>query len=129
MNKPRDVALYQSTKTKIYAKYPIHSAYRSGHLVKSYKKAFREKHGTSQSPYIGKRQKDQGLSRWFAEDWRNERGQVGYSKPGDIYRPTKRISQKTPTTMKELSPKQIQRAKKQKKETGHVQKFKTTQKK
>ena len=37
---PRDKKLYNKTKKIIYQKIPKHSAYRSGILVKTYKKKF-----------------------------------------------------------------------------------------
>ena len=43
------------------------------------------------------------LKRWFKEDWKNQRGETGYKKgaKGDVYRPTKKVSSKTPATFKE----------------------------
>ena len=38
MSEPKDKKLYEQVKKEIYAKYPQHSAYRSGLLVKEYKK-------------------------------------------------------------------------------------------
>ena len=35
MSKPVDQELYDKVKKKIYAKYPVHSAYRSSLLVKT----------------------------------------------------------------------------------------------
>ena len=44
------------------------------------------------------------LRRWFEEDWRTPKGKKGYSK-GDsgIFRPTKKVSSKTPKTASEMS--------------------------
>ena len=39
---PVDEKLYNKTKKRIYKKIPKHSAYRSGIVVKSYKKAYSE---------------------------------------------------------------------------------------
>lgn len=121
MSKPRDAALYKKVKARVYRKMPKHSAYRSGHLVQAYKKAFKAKHGPNKKPYIGKSSKP--LRRWFKEAWRNSRGEVGYRKKGDVYRPTKRVSRKTPLTFKELKPSEIRAAKKQKARTGRVKRF------
>ena len=41
----------------------------------------------------------------------------------DVYRPTVRINNKTPTTFNELSINQIIKAKKEKEKTGRVKKF------
>ena len=40
MTLPADSALYEKVKKRVYALYKAHSAYRSGFLVKEYKKAF-----------------------------------------------------------------------------------------
>ena len=45
MNKPTDNSLYDKIKKRIYKKNPKHSAYRSGILVKTYKKEFLKKYG------------------------------------------------------------------------------------
>ena len=37
MSVPTDKKLYEKVKAEIYKKYPTHSAYRSGLLVKEYK--------------------------------------------------------------------------------------------
>ena len=91
------------------------SAYKSGYITKKYKD-------------LGGRFKccnetKTGLSRWYKEKWVNQRGEVGYKKSGDIYRPTKKITKKTPTTWNELSKKQIKKASSIKKKKGRVKKF------
>ena len=106
MSKPNDPKLYERIKAKIYKRIPKHSAYRSGILVKEYKEAFKKKYGDKKKPYTGKKTKE-GLTRWFKEDWKNQRGGKGYKKKGDVYRPTKRVNKKTPATFKELSKSQI----------------------
>jgi len=122
MSIPTDKPLYDRIKRRIYKKQPKHSAYRSGLIVKEYKAAFKKKYG-NKPPYKGKKTK-KGLSRWFKEDWRTQDGKKTYSKKGDIFRPTKRVSKKTPATMKELSKKQIKKAQTEKKKTGRVKKYK-----
>lgn len=104
------------TKAKDKYKNMKHSAYRSGLIVKEYKRLG--------GKYGGTKPVKKGLSRWFKEKWRNQRGEVGYKKKGDIYRPTKRITKKTPTTMSELTKKQKSKAIKEKKQTGRVKKYK-----
>ena len=59
--------------------------------------------------HIGKKTKKRGLKRWFDEEWVNQRGEVGYKFKNDIYRPSKRITKKTPTTHKELTKNQIKK--------------------
>lgn len=119
---PKDKQLYERVKKRIYAKYPKHSAYRSGQLVKAYKEAYAKKHG-SKDAYEGAKKGKSGLSRWFKEDWRTQSGSKTYKKKGDVFRPTKRITKKTPTTFKELSKKEVKEAQKEKKKTGRVKKF------
>ena len=60
MNKPTDNSLYNKIKKDIYKKNPKHSAYRSGILVKTYKKEFLKKYG-KKKPYTGKKTKKRGL--------------------------------------------------------------------
>ncbi len=122
VNKPKDQTLYNRIKASVYKANPKHSAYRSGQIVKKYKAAYKKKHGSA-SAYTGTKTKD-GLTRWMKEKWSNQRGGTGYKKPGDIYRPTKRISKKTPATFKELSKKQKAAAIKEKRAKGRVSKFK-----
>jgi hypothetical protein len=121
MNNPKDKNLYELIKKEIYLKYPKHSAYRSGLLVKNYKEAYEKKYKNNDA-YIGNKN-NQGLIRWFAEDWRNQRGEIGYKKKGDVYRPTIRINNKTPKTIQELTEREIKRAMREKKEKGRVKKF------
>lgn len=120
---PKDKQLYERVKKSIYSKYPQHSAYRSGQLVKAYKEAYAKKHGNKDA-YEGKKPSKSGLSRWFKEDWRTQEGSKTYRKRGDVFRPTKRVTSKTPTTFKELSKAEVKKAQAEKKRTGRVKKFK-----
>jgi len=122
MSEPKDKTLYESVKKKVYSDNPKHSAYRSGLLVKKYKEAYEKKHN-SKDAYKGKKKSNEGLSRWYKEEWKNQRGGEGYEKKGDVYRPTKRVTKDTPKTFKELSKSDIEKAKKEKKKTGRVKKF------
>jgi hypothetical protein len=123
MPKPRDNNLYNKTKKQVYKRIPKHSAYRSGILVQSYKKNFYKKYGKNKDPYIGKKTSKLGLKRWFKEKWVNQRGEIGYKYKGDIYRPSKRITKKTPKTFTELSKADIKKAKTRKRKYGRVNKF------
>ena len=111
---PKNKALYSKVKAEVYKRIPKHSAYRSGILVKEYKK----RGGT----YSGEKPKG-GLTRWFKEEWRTQYGRKTFNKKSDIFRPTKRITSKTPTTMSELSKKRISKARKEKAKTGKVKKY------
>ena len=121
--KPRDMKLYEKIKAAVYKDIPKHSAYRSGIVVKKYKKTFKKKNG-NKNPYSGKKTKKTGLGRWFAEKWTNQRGKIGYKYKSDIYRPSKRITKKTPITHSELSKKEIKRARRIKRTKGRVRRFK-----
>ena len=104
-NEPLDKELYERLKKEIWEQYKVPSAYRSAQLVKRYKEAG----GT----YSGKKDKDDGLPLWFASKWKNQRGEVGYKYKSDVYRPTVRINSKTPTTFQELTPQEIERARRE----------------
>jgi len=121
MSKVKDQNLYDSIKTKLYNEMPKHSAYRSGILVKRYKQAYFKKY-KNKNAYIGKKTK-KGLSRWFKEDWRTEKGKKTYKEGGTIFRPTKRITKDTPKTMGELTSKQKQKAILEKRKSGRVKKY------
>ena len=121
MPEPTNKKLYNRIKAQVVAKNPKHSAYRSGLIVKKYKAAG--------GGYSGAKPKKKGLTRWFKEDWRTEKGKKTYKEGGKIFRPTKRITKDTPTTMSELSKKEKQRAIKEKTATGRVKKYKQTPKK
>ena len=113
MAKPTNPQLYAKAKAK-YSKLK-HSAYKSGLVVKEYKRLG--------GRYSGAKPKKTGLSRWFKEDWRTQSGSKTYKKKGDVFRPTKRITKKTPATFKELGKKRIKRAQREKRRTGRVKKY------
>ena len=119
---PKDQNLYEKIKKEIYSKYPKHSAYRSGLLVKKYKEEYQKKHKNNNA-YVGERKKDEGLNCWFEEVWLNQRNEIGYKKKGDVYRPTVKVSPKTPTTFQELKSSQIKNAMKEKIQKGRVKRF------
>ena len=114
-SEPADKELYNTIKKQVWAEYSKPSAYRSGQLVKRYKEAG----GT----YSGEKD-NTPLNRWFLEKWNNQRGDVGYKYKSDVYRPTVRINDKTPTTFNELTKEQIERARNEKYLKGRVKKFK-----
>ena len=117
MSEPKNKKLYEEVKTEVYKKHPQHSAYRSGLLVKEYKARGGE--------YIGKKNDEKGLGKWFREKWVNQRGETGYKNKNDIYRPSVRVNKDTPTTHKELISKQIKDARAIKAKNGRVKKFDT----
>lgn len=90
-----DKALYEKAKAKVYAIYKKPSAYRSGALVKEYKRLG----GT----YSGEKTK-MGLTAWFREKWKD----VG-KKDYPVYRPTVRVNKDTPLTVREINPKNLRK--------------------
>lgn len=108
-----DPTLYEKAKHKY--KDLRHSAYKSGLVVQEYKRLG--------GRYAGKKPQKRGLGRWFKEEWRTQDGKVGYKRRSDVYRPTKRITKKTPTTHGELTQQQLKRARREKARTGRVNRF------
>jgi hypothetical protein len=90
MNQPIDADLYAKVKSMADEKYSKPSAYKSGWIVKTYKKMG--------GKYTGKKTKE-GLTEWFSADWQDVGNQ---SYP--VYRPTKRVSENTPLTLNEIDP-------------------------
>jgi hypothetical protein len=127
-NSPTDPILYNKVKDEIYKKITKHSAYRSGIVVQTYKKRFVDKYGANKSPYTGKRTHKKGLKRWFKEKWVNQRGEVGYKHKSDIYRPSKRITRRTPLTHDELTPHELKLARSEKYRKNRVRRFRKNKK-
>ena len=95
-----DKELYNLVKQHADEVYEKPSAYKSGYIVKTYKK-------------LGGRYQDddktKNLKRWFKEKWQD----VGHqSYP--VYRPTIRISKLTPLTADEIDSKDLKKQIKQK---------------
>jgi hypothetical protein len=93
MPTPADKSLYERVKKEADKIYDKPSAYKSGYIVKKYKELGGE--------YLDDK-KTRGLKRWFKEDWRD----IG-KKDYPVYRPTKRISSKTPLTADEIDKDQL----------------------
>ena len=108
-------ALYDRVKARVMRNNPVHSAYRSGLIVKEYKR--------QGGRYSGPRPRTTGLARWFRENWKSNTGRYGYTAKSSVYRPTKRITKKTPVTFSELTPRQLVRAKREKAAKGRVSTF------
>lgn len=90
MSVPLNIKLYNKVKKEADKKYDKPSAYKSGWIVKTYKKRGGE--------YKGKKKKNEGLDRWYKEEWKDI---AGLDYP--VYRPTKRITKDTPLTESEIS--------------------------
>lgn len=90
---PSDAALYARVKASINLKYVKHSAYRSMAYIKEYKRR-----GGDFIPDG----KTMNLKRWQKEKWRDVNPN-GTKKSYPVYRPTVRVTEKTPTTVDEIS--------------------------
>jgi hypothetical protein len=84
-----DPKLYAKAKELADKTYSKPSAYKSGFIVKTYK----QMGGTYTN-----NNKQKNLKRWFLEDWKD----VGGSDY-PVYRPTKKVSKKTPLIPSEIS--------------------------
>ena len=73
---------------------------------------------------VRKTPKGAALRRWFKEDRRTPKGKKGYEDGENTFRPTKKVSSKTPATWGELTPAQKARAKREKNTKGRVSKYK-----
>lgn len=96
---PINLELYKIVKKEADRKFDKPSAYKSGWLVKEYKKRGGE--------YSGKKP-NKGLTRWFKEDWKD----INPNKTKNtypVYRPTKRITKDTPLTASEIDPVQAKK--------------------
>ena len=89
-----NIDLYNQAKEIADEKYKKPSAYKSGFIVKKYK----ELGGT----YSGDKPKKTGIARWFKEDWKDI-ADLDYP----VYRPTKRVTKKTPLTPNEIDPENL----------------------
>jgi len=90
MPTPVNQELYNRVKKYADTIYKKPSAYKSGFIVKKYKELGGE--------YIDDN-KPKNLQRWFKEEWKDVGG-LEYP----VYRPTKRVSKKTPLTPAEIDP-------------------------
>jgi len=73
---------------------------------------------------VRKTAKGLALKRWFKEDWKTPSGNKDYSKGENTFRPTKKISKKTPKTWSQLSDADKAKAKKEKNTKGRVSRYK-----
>ena len=78
---------------------------------------------------VRKTEKGASLRRWFKEEWRTPSGDKDYSKGENLFRPTKRVSEKTATTYDELTKSELRAAQREKNSKGRVSSFKKKKKK
>lgn len=95
MPTPENKQLYQDVTRYIDTIYKKPSAYRSGAIVKEYKR----RGGT----YVEDNQ-PKNLERWFKEKWVD----IG-NKEYPVYRPSIRINKNTPLTINEIDPQQAKK--------------------
>ena len=93
MPKILDKELYDRVKKEVDKIYTKPSAYKSGFIVKKYKEL---------GGKYGDDNEEKNLKRWFLEKWTD----VG-NKDYPVYRPTKRINEKTPLTINEIDKKNL----------------------
>ena len=89
-SEPENKELYESSKKQFWKMYEKPSAYRSAMLVRLYKEAA----GT----YSGNPDINSGISRWFRENWRSDKGATNYPFKHSVHRPTVRMTKDTPAT-------------------------------
>tara|TARA_R100000278_G_scaffold120470_1_gene102919 strand:+ start:647 stop:907 length:261 start_codon:yes stop_codon:yes gene_type:complete len=77
---------------------------------------------------IRKTQAGLNLKRWFKEDWRTPKGKKGYEGGENTFRPTKKISSKTPLTWSELTPAEKARGQREKNTRGRVSRYRKKRK-
>jgi hypothetical protein len=93
--KPTNTLLYEKVKEEINKIYKKPSAYRSGAYIRKYK----ELGGTFEDD-----NKEKPLKRWFKENW-EDIGNLEYP----VYRPTRRVSKKTPLLPSEIDPQNLKK--------------------
>ena len=100
MPTPTNPQLYQDVKEKIMKSYKKNSAFASGAIVKEYKR-------------LGGKYKEDGeprnLERWFDEKWIDINPVLGITDDNayPVFRPTKRVNSKTPSTITEIPVKRL----------------------
>ena len=140
-SKPKNKALYNYVKGLANKKFKSPSGiYRSSWIVREYKERGGE--------YSGIKSSKTGLKRWYKEKWVDlnrpilKNGKIiGYKSCGrksvksrgkyPLCRPSKKITKSTPKTIRELSKKSIQKAKREKSKItfrGNIR-FRSTKKK
>ena len=109
MAEPANKKKWELAKKEANKVYKKPSAYKSGFIVKKYKEMGGTFKATTKAGIDSR-----PLKRWFEEKWTNQHGTVGYTHKNDVYRPTKRVTSKTPRTWSELPKKVVDKAKRSK---------------
>ena len=95
MPTPLDPELYEYAKRQADKIYKKSSAYKSGYIVKLYKRL---------GGVYEEDDREHALARWFSEHWKD----IG-DKKYPVYRPTIRINQNTPLTVDEIDRKNLKK--------------------
>ena len=95
MPTPNNPKLYQKVKDNANEIYSKPSAYKSGYIVKKYK----ELGGTYNDD-----NKTKNLKRWFQEEWKDI-GNLNYP----VFRPTRKVNNKTPLLQNEIKPNNLKK--------------------
>ena len=127
MNKPVNLRLYEKVKDEAKRKFDVYpSIYANSWVVREYKKRG--------GKYSGKRNTNQGLLRWYREEWIDvcrlpelvpcgrpitELSISKWKKTYPYCRPRYKVSEKTPKTVRKLSPKEIKKRCKKKKSSPY----------
>ena len=119
MAEPLDEKLYAKVKEKIMKSYKKNSAFASGAIVKEYKR---------QGGRYKSTKEPRKLKRWFEEKWVNLNPILGKSNPDSypLFRPTKKISNETPTLAQDIPKERLLELYKKKqeiKDKGRLPKF------
>lgn len=103
MQIPKDKELYERVKKIVNEQYKKPSAYRSGAYVRLYK----QMGGEYETPKNKKTNaNDFPLKRWYSENWEDVNpNKTKNSYP--VYRPTRRVTNKTPKTVDEIPEKRL----------------------
>lgn len=102
MPTPTNPKLYEAVKKKIMKSYKKNSAFASGAIVKEYKR---------QGGKYKEDKEPKKLKRWFEEEWVNVNPLLGVDKDDayPTFRPTKKVSKDTPTTLQEIDVKELKK--------------------
>ena len=102
MSVPINKELYKMVKAKADKIYKKPSAYKSGYIVREYKRL-----GGKYRNKKNDRNKIKPLKRWFLEGWKDISDIIGEKKAYPVYRPVRRINKETPTTVFEIPKKRL----------------------
>lgn len=97
---PTNQKLYDEVKDFIMSRYKKNSAFASGAIVKEYKRRGGKYKNDG---------KEKNLERWFDEKWIDINPLLGITDDDayPVFRPTKKVNEKTPTLVQEIPAKRL----------------------